>query len=105
MVNADLSVSLGTRILKYFKIILLVNSVAFLLPSTLAKYYQYVLFSSLIGEMRDITSDDALFNEFACNLVVNSTFQSTTNQMTIQYKVNQDYDTERLVFTYSTGSI
>ena len=66
--------------------------------------YQSILIFSLTGEMGDINSDDALFNEFACNLVVNTTFQSTTNQMTIQYKSNHDYDTERLVFTYSTGS-
>ena len=44
-----------------------------------------------------------LIMETACNLVVNTTFQSTTNQMTIQYKSNHDYDTERLVFTYKHG--
>ena len=53
--------------------------------------------------MGDPTLSDVLLDEFACSLVVNTTLQSTTNQMTIQYKANHDYDTERLVFTYTTG--
>ena len=53
--------------------------------------------------MGALASGDILLSGHPCNLHVNSSVQSATNQMTIQYKANHDYDTERLVFTYKHG--